>query len=97
MGCENNELTSLTKSGSVALAAINCSNNQLTSLDVSTIGDNIDCSSNQFTAVALNNIFSTLRYLKDPYGNYITIKGNPGTFDCDKSIAEKKGWIVFDE
>jgi hypothetical protein len=54
----------------------------------------LDCSYNQLTSTALNALFETL-----PENNNISYKGiaitnNPGTGDCDKSIAENKGWEV---
>ena len=95
--CDNNPLTSLDVSNNTALITLECFNNQLASLDVS---KNITltklwCINNELTASALNALFETL------HGNHIETKsiyisGNPGTDNCDRSIAENKGWTVID-
>ena len=62
------------------------------------------CSDNQLTASALNDLFSTLRenpnyshaknigWMNRPFRLYMF--NNPGTSDCDVSIAQAKGWVV---
>ena len=94
--CSNNQLTSLDVSKCRALTWLYCSGNQLTSLDVSecpalTV---LFCSDNQLTAASLNSLFSSLPNML-PYVGYIDIYSNPGTFTCDGTIAEDKGWSVF--
>jgi len=60
-------------------------------LDVS---GHIDCSKNHFSGSSLNALFETLH---DNHGlKAIHIGGNPGTGDCDRSIATAKGWEVVD-
>ena len=98
LSCFKNQLTSLNVSGCTALESLNCGYNQLTSLNVS--GCTALCidsfvlsiSSNQFSASALNSVFATLP-IRDNNPT-ISIWGNPGTNDCDKSIAENRGWVV---
>jgi len=54
---------------------------------------------NQFTTTALNDLFRSLPYRDrtETFGGTIIISfrsgsGNPGNFDCDRSIALEKGW-----
>ena len=88
-----NQLTALDVSGATALRYLDCWNNQLTDLDVSgaTALNMLLCENNQLTASALNDLFRTLPYNR----GQISIYNNPGTLDCDCSIAEEKGWIFF--
>jgi hypothetical protein len=66
--------------------------NQLETLDLTqnTALKYVDIKANQFTAAALNELFGTLH----SKGGTINIAYNPGTDDCNKSIAEAKGWTV---
>ena len=100
--CFENNLTSLDVGKNTALEILGCSDNNLTSLDVSnTALIELDCENNKFSASALNKIFTDLPQGKtwgdseDEQSN-ILIENNPGTKTCDKSIAEKKGWRVYD-
>lgn len=104
--CSNNQLTSLDVNKCTMLIYLNCGNNQLTALDVSnnTQLTHLYCPNNQLTALALNYMFRTLRVspnsqLKyNPYPNpwfWLNIDANPGTSDCDVSIAREKGWWVY--
>ena len=96
--CDNTLLTELDVSKATLLTILSCDNTLLTELDVS---KNINlellrCRNNLFSADALNRLFGTLNntpsnYLIKP----IYITGNPGTNNCDHSIAEKKGWTVY--
>ena len=88
------QLTSLDVSKNTALTQLSVGD-QLTSLDVSknTALTELSVPSNQLTAAALNALFGTL------HSNTISgktktiyIRDNPGTADCDRSIAESKGW-----
>jgi hypothetical protein len=99
--CTNNHLTVLDVSKNTALTTLECDFNQITSLDVS---KNMALTTlyivgNQFTASALNDLFRTLPDYsgKESVGAAIYIStyrdsGNPGNLDCDRSIAEKRGW-----
>ncbi len=101
--CRNNQLTALDVSRNTALTDLNCDWNQIKSLNVSknTTLWALSCAGNQLTTSALNDLFKTL---PDYSGSdivgaiYISTRndnseiGNPGIFDCDRSIAEKKGW-----
>jgi hypothetical protein len=67
---------------------LDCSFNQLITLDVSknTAMKYLNCDANQLTS------FGTLH---SNIGNKeISIRNNPGTAACNKSIAEDKGWTV---
>jgi len=102
LGCENNQLTGLNMSGCSALAELSCAFNKLTSLNVSdcTMLSLLACYRNQFINTALNAFFETLHNNNTSYGNLghkiVLIGDNPGTNDCDRSIAMKKGWVVLD-
>ena len=77
------------------VTTLRCSGNQLTNLDVNqnTSLTRLECQKNLFTAEALNALFSTL-----PVSNgEVFIFDNPGTDDCDASIAENKGWKIIKE
>ena len=99
--CDQNRLTDLDVSKNIALKILECNYNQLTILDVSNTSLMfLSVVGNQFSASALNNLFRTLPdYSKDNRGNAIYISeraenvvGNPGILDCDRSIAEERGW-----
>jgi len=84
------QLTSLDVSKNTALIELRVSS-QLTSLDVSrnTALKRLDVSG-QLTSSALNALFRTLH--SNAGEKYINIYNNPGANDCDRSIAESKGW-----
>jgi hypothetical protein len=92
--CHDNQLTSLNVSKCTALTELRCWDNKLTSLDVSknTVLNDLDCSGNQFSAKSLNALFRTLH--SNAGNKTIYIGSNPGTNDCDRSIATNKGWEV---
>ena len=73
---------------------LDSSNIGLTSLDVSnnTSLQLLDISGNLFTALELDGLFHTLH--DNPGSKHIYIFDNPGTAGSDKSIAERKGWVV---
>jgi Leucine-rich repeat (LRR) protein len=92
--CDNNQLTALDVSRNTKLTWLDCNHNQLTALDVSnnTKLTLLTCDSNQLTATALNALFTSLPTVQE--GN-ICIWSNPGSADCDRSIATAKGWNVI--
>ena len=97
--CSDNHLTNLDVSNNAALTELRCSNNQLTNLDVS---NNIALivlvsENNQLSDTALNNLFSSLHDFNNELEKDISISGNPGSFECDTTIAEDKGWNVYFE
>jgi hypothetical protein len=53
------------------------------------------CSSNELSETALNNMFNTL-YTRAPATGTIYLSHNPGSYNCDKSIAKNKGWSIMD-
>ena len=106
LGCGYNQLTTLDVSKNRMLTHLNCSYNQLTTLDVShnTELRFLYCQYNLLTASALNDLFRTMPKKSDLYakhGRYpdfsytIYIHENPGTNNCDVSIAQEKGWRVY--
>jgi len=94
--CRDNQLTHLDLSENTALIFLYCHGNQLASLDVSknTALIELNCSNNLLTTSALNALFETLHSFDVGEQKRVIIGGNPGTNDCDRSIAENKGWIV---
>ena len=95
--CSKNQLTSLDLNANTALTTLNCSNNQLTELDMSTNTTLmiLYCESNNLSTAALNTLFETLHDDILEQEKILHIGGNPGTIDCNKSIAERKGWKVY--
>ena len=92
-------LTNLDVSKNTILTEFFCYENQLTSLDMSKNPALLflNCGDNQLTSLALNAFFKTLHGNEWKKDMYIYINGNPGAKDCDKSIAEAKGWTVVVE
>ena len=95
LDCGYNELASLDLSNNTMLEKLECHRNKLTSLDVSncTVLSELFCRNNQLTSSALDALFETLNSCSE--NKYIDISNNPGTKDCNKSIAENKGWLVI--
>jgi hypothetical protein len=103
LNCERNKLSSLVVGNNPKLEYLSCYRNQLTSLDVSdcpALGM-LYCYNNQLTANALNDLFESLHSNEIivtegniTHGKRIFISGNPGTKDCNESIATNKGWGV---
>ena len=94
-----NQLTTLDLSKNTALKRFSCYDNKLANLILSaanTALGNIDCEYNKLTGSVLNDLFKALPNVvtENMYypGGYIYVQGNPGEVDCDRSIAEKKGW-----
>ena len=102
LACYNYQLITLDVSNNTALSMLECDNNQLTNLDVSknTVLQWLSCKGNQLSSAALDVLFGTLHSNTVTYSyslpakKYISISNNPGTSDCDQSIATKKGWNV---
>ena len=99
LDCNGNLLYNLDVSQNTELITLNLNRNQITKLNLGSniMLQNLMCRSNQLTSDALNEMFGTL------HDNIITgiikelnINYNPGTNECDMSIAEKKGWIFGD-
>ena len=92
--CVSNRLTNLDVSHNSELRHLSCEDNLLTSLDVrnNTKLMFLFLRSNQLSATELNALFETLH--NNNRFKTIFIGGNPGTEDCDISIATDKGWEV---
>ena len=91
------DLTSLDVSKNWLLKKLIFHGTQITSLDLSnnTVLEFLDCRSNNLSTEALNALFETLHDYSYPifiYPKEILIDDNPGTDDCDRSIATNKGW-----
>ena len=89
-------LATLDVSNNTALEQLYCTNIQIITLDLSNNTDliRLDCSDNQLSTAALNDLFRTLPNISKRYNGagMIIIDGNPGENECDRSIAEEKGW-----
>ena len=94
LDCSGNQLTNLDVSKNTVLKNLNCEMNLLKSLDVSnnTVLTDMRCGSNQLNVEALNKLFETLH--SNSGIKNINMGFNPGTSDCDRSIATNKGWNV---
>ena len=100
--CGDNQITELDVSRNTALKILNCGDILLTALDVSrnTALNELKCFGNLLTATALNALFETLHNntvfweYGDEIQKGINIEDNPGSADCDPTIAENKGWTV---
>ena len=97
--CASNQLKSLDLSNNTLLTTLECSNNQLTNLDMTnnTALSNLNCAFNLLSTDALNVLFGTLHNDYFGIGNKtIYIGNNPGTAQCDQSIATSSFWVVHD-
>jgi len=95
--CNINYLTDLDVSKNTELYYLACHTNQLTKLDVSANSKLriLYCENNQLTSEALNAMFGTLHdNAITGFTKVVGITDNPGTNDCNASIAENKGWSV---
>jgi len=93
--CRFNEIRSLDVTKNTALTELWCDNNRLQALNLS---NNIALKTihvyyNDLTANSLNALFETL-HNKDISGKTIYITKNPGTVECNKNLAETRGWNV---
>jgi len=99
--CNKNQLTSLDLSRCNDLRCVIAYNNQLTKLVLNSKISLVDIYTNKLSAETLNVLFYGLRNIISTPGAYdsgtLCIGNNPGTDDCDKSIAENKNWTVFDD
>jgi hypothetical protein len=103
LGCSDNQLTTLDISKNIELENLYCYGNQLTVLDVS---KNIKlrklyCFNNQLSSQSLNALFHTLPIIHNNTAlsafivrSSIDVSGNPGVKNCNKSIAENRGWTI---
>ena len=94
--CGSKQITSLDLSKTPALEYFKCWGNKITSLDLSKNTKLVEayCGINEMSADALNALLKSLHDNDINAKKIISIADNPGTDGCDKSIAEKKGWIV---
>jgi len=94
--CGSKQITGLDLSKNPALEYFKCWSNKITSLDLSKNTKLVEayCGINEMSADALNALLKSLHDNDVNAKKIISIADNPGTDECDKSIAEKKGWIV---
>lgn len=93
LNSSQNQLTFLDLQENKELNRIDCYENRMSSLDFSNNRKltYAVCSDNQFTVEGLDAWFNT--FYKGTAGK-IFIGGNPGEKECDRSIAEARGWKV---
>lgn len=93
LNCSQNQMTNLDLQMNTKLNRMDCYENRLTTLDFSKNKElnYAVCSDNRFTGEELNALFST--FYNGAKGT-IFIGGNPGEKDCDRKIAENRGWKV---
>jgi len=96
LDCSYNQLTSLDVGKNTKLKRLRCTYNQLKKLDLSNNAELyfLECNGNNLSAAALNALFKSLNDVDDY--KHINIENNPGTAECQISIAEEKGWIRID-
>lgn len=100
LSCNGNRLTELDLSKHTSLRHLSCSNNQLTRLTLpeARAMRQFDCHSNQLGADMLNKLFENLpdvTVLVPPVPVFrVSYYNNPGEDDCDKKIAEQRGWTI---
>ena len=95
----DSQIKNLDVSRNTSLKSLIISRSQLTTLDLSanTALTSLSVLQNQLTAAVLNELFKTLKDKHVTGGTkHITIRGNPGFSDCNRSIAEEKGWFFQD-
>ena len=95
LDCSGNQLTALDLSANSALGELCVCYNRIKDLDLSANTELLwfCCMYNKLTASALNDLFRSLPYIPaTKWGGNIDEWGNPGSFECDYSIAEEKGW-----
>lgn len=93
--CHYNQLTSLNVSRYTELTTLCCRDNYLTSLNIAecTALNRLDLCNNRLKTKTLNTIFENLPTAE--FYNTIFIANNPGSEDCDKTIATEKLWRVI--
>jgi len=105
LSCTDNQLTHLDISTNTALIQLECSYNQLNSLRNSNHNVflyTLRLNYNELSADVINNLFETLHSDQSKplpgyydFGKNVDVMFNPGAENCDRSIAEKKGWKVY--
>ena len=93
LNCASNSLTSLDVSSNTALQILDCRRNDLANMAVSRNGllTSLNCSSNELSVSSLDDLFEMLPIVGS--ASFLNFRYNPGTADCNSSIAENKGWI----
>lgn len=91
-----NKIKILNLSGATDLVSLLAFNNELTSVTLpqSQILSYIHLINNKLEAPAINIMFEKL-LPRNKANCSISLQNNPGTVDCDKSIAENKDWDVY--
>ncbi|MCL1851345.1 MAG: leucine-rich repeat domain-containing protein [Bacteroidetes bacterium] len=91
-----NNVTNLDITKTTVITTLYCGNNRISSLDAGKCKalKYLDCSDNSFSTTALDELFGTLPM--SSIVKTVEIFSNPGCEDCDRSIAQKKGWYVGD-
>ena len=90
----SNRISSIDVSNLKLLETLVCSSNLLTELDLSQnpLLKDVACMTNKLSSTGLDNLFHSLHEYE--FQKTVYIVENPGSKDCDTSIATKKGWTV---
>lgn len=94
INCSGNSIETLDLSTCLKVYNINCSNNKLTTLLIPRRAEKLttlDCSMNELSKDTLDSIF---RRLPNVITGKIKYSGNPGSGNCNFSIAQNKGWSL---
>jgi hypothetical protein len=92
----NNKLSTVDINNKQKLAVLYLGNNNISELDITNdlSLSNVDISSNRFSGTSLNKVFTDLHTPSFP-APWIRIASNPGTDQCDSTIAAAKKWKVI--
>ena len=95
--CQRNLLSTLNMGRCAALINIDCDYNQLISINVSAsvLLTSLRCTHNLLQAPALNALFESLHRNSISTGKNVFIGNNPGSGSCNRSIATRKGWVIY--
>jgi hypothetical protein len=97
----DNQLDYLDLTNNTLLAFLNVKNNKIKKSDIDEDDNSLSTViifDNYLEAESLNDIFSSLNKVTNDTRNFyngdIVIWDNPGESECDRSIAEEKGWNI---
>jgi hypothetical protein len=99
--CDYNLLEDLDIRNNTRIIQFNVKNNSINKIDIGTNSIlRVNVYNNNLDSEALNDIFRSLNDINDTAlrydQGYVNIGDNIGKDDCDRNIAEDKGWIIHD-
>jgi hypothetical protein len=91
--CNYNQLTNLDLSANKLLYGFRCAYNNFSEMALNEMLESLcDVWDENKTLKYTKRKYNRYRHNKPIIDGYLFISGNPGTDNCDKSIAENKGW-----